>query len=293
MRGSHLKGNYPVTFRRVLVSVGDVRLFVDVDGAKLVPDGESMRERPTIVMLHGNGADHSPFKERFAPFSDFAQVIYYDHRGHGRSDDGEPDGWNLDQWADDLVALCDALGIDRPVVCGFSFGGNIALNYAMRYPDRPAKIIVVSCAARINPEASIRMYERLGGPDVAAVAARWYAAPAETMEEFLRVCRPYFSPNVGDPQIPARVVAPRHGVTEHFLGQEYLQHDYRDRVAAIRCPTLLLGGDLDPMVPIEEIEDMPGRMRPGIARVVRFPQAGHSLIGEHSTVIELVRDFVA
>jgi predicted esterase len=49
----------------MMVSVGDVRLFVDVDGAKLVPDGEAMRERPTIVMLHGNGADHSPFKENF------------------------------------------------------------------------------------------------------------------------------------------------------------------------------------------------------------------------------------
>jgi hypothetical protein len=49
----------------MMVSVGDVRRFVDVDGAKLVPDGEAMRERPTIVMLHGNGADHSPFKENF------------------------------------------------------------------------------------------------------------------------------------------------------------------------------------------------------------------------------------
>jgi pimeloyl-ACP methyl ester carboxylesterase len=44
----------------MLVSVGDVRLFVDVDGAKLVPDGKSMRERPTIVMVHGGpGADHT------------------------------------------------------------------------------------------------------------------------------------------------------------------------------------------------------------------------------------------
>jgi pimeloyl-ACP methyl ester carboxylesterase len=177
----------------MLVSVGDIRLFVDVDGAKFVPDGDVMRERPTIVMLHSNGADHSPFKEFFAAFTNFAQVVYYDHRGHGRSDAGEPDRWNLDQWADDLVALCDALGIDRPVVFGCSFGGNITLNYAIRYPDRPAKIIVASCAAHINTEASIRMYERLGGQDVAAVAARWYAAPSDTWEEFLAVCAPYWS----------------------------------------------------------------------------------------------------
>jgi pimeloyl-ACP methyl ester carboxylesterase len=167
----------------MLVSVGDIRLFVDVDGAKFVPDGDVMRERPTIVMLHGNGADHSPGKALFADLTDFAQVVYYDHRGHGRSEDGEPDSWNLNQWADDLVTLCDVLGIDRPVVFGVSFGGNIALNYAFRYPDRPAKLVVAVCGARIDPGASIRMYEELGGRDVAAAAARWYASPTGDVEE--------------------------------------------------------------------------------------------------------------
>ena len=224
----------------MLVWVGDIRLFVDVDGAKLVPDGDAMRERPTIVMLHGNGSDHSPFKALFADFTDFAQVVYYDHRGHGRSDDGESDRWTLDQWADDLVAVCDVLGIVRPVVYGVSFGGAIALNYAIRYPDHPAKLVLACSAGHINPDASIRMYERLGGPDVAAVAARWYAAPADTLDEFLRVCSPYFSPQPR-PEFAARAIAPHPGVTEHFLRHEYLQHDHRDRVGAIRCPTLFLG----------------------------------------------------
>ena len=167
-----------------------------------------MRERPTIVMLHGNGGDHSPFKEFFAAFSDFAQVVYYDHRGHGRSDDGEQDRWNLVQWADDLAALCEALGIDRPVVFGFSFGGAIALNYAIRYPDQPAKLVVACSAGHINPDASIRMYERLGGPDVAAVAERFYAAPADSWEELLAVCSPYWSPLPRRPELGARIVAP-------------------------------------------------------------------------------------
>jgi len=273
------------------VSVGDVRLFVDVDGAKLVQDGDLMRERPTVIMLHGNGADHSPFKEFFAAFAEFAQVVYYDHRGHGRSDDGEPDSWSLDQWADDLVALCHGLGIDRPVVFGVSFGGNITLNYAIRYPDHPAKIIVVGCAARINPDASIRMFERLGGPDVAAVAARFYASPADTWDEFLSVCSPYFSPLRGRrPEIGARIVS-RAAVTEYFLRHEYLQCDYRDQVSAIRCPTLLLAGELDPISPVQEIEDMASRMPVGLAGVVRFPDAGHG-VGGQPTVIDLVRDFV-
>jgi proline iminopeptidase len=85
----------------MLVSVGDVRLFVDVDGASLVPDGMSMRERPTIVLLHGTGGDHTSFKQNYAALTAFAQVVYYDHRGNGRSEAGSPDRWTLDQWADD------------------------------------------------------------------------------------------------------------------------------------------------------------------------------------------------
>ena len=67
----------------MFVSVGDVRLFVDVDGAKLVPEGMSMRERPTIVMVHGGpGFDHTPFKARYPSLTEIAQLVYYDHRGN-------------------------------------------------------------------------------------------------------------------------------------------------------------------------------------------------------------------
>ena len=98
----------------MLVSVGDVRLFVDVDGAKLVPHGMSMRERPTIILLHGGpGFDHTPHKELYAPLTEIAQLVYYDHRGNGRSESGPRERWTLDQWADDLRKLCDVLGIDR------------------------------------------------------------------------------------------------------------------------------------------------------------------------------------
>ena len=109
------------------VSVGDCRLYVDVEGLALVPDGPTMRERPTVVVLHGGpGFDHTGLKPDFGALTDVAQVVYYDHRGHGRSDRSGPDRWNLDQWADDLVALCDALGIEHPVVCGVSFGAIVA-----------------------------------------------------------------------------------------------------------------------------------------------------------------------
>src|SRR5438874_9665519 len=106
------------------VPVNGTHLYVDVEGPGLVVDGPAMRERPTVVLLHGGpGFDHSLFKPAYSQLADVAQVVYYDHRGNGRSDHGDPAEWNLDVWADDLHGLCEALGIERPIVLGWSFGG--------------------------------------------------------------------------------------------------------------------------------------------------------------------------
>jgi len=91
-----------------------VRLFVDVEGPGLVPDGPTMREKPTLICMHGGpGFDHSAYKPGFSRLADIAQIVYYDHRGHGRSDDRPSLEWKLDIWADDIVRLCDALGIEN------------------------------------------------------------------------------------------------------------------------------------------------------------------------------------
>jgi pimeloyl-ACP methyl ester carboxylesterase len=120
------------------MTVNGVRLFFDVEGAKLVPDGPVMREKPVLLMLHGGpGADHSIYRPAYSALADIAQIVYLDHRGNGRSEDGPKERWNLAQWGDDVRAFCDALGIVDPIVLGASFGGMAALAYATRHPDHP------------------------------------------------------------------------------------------------------------------------------------------------------------
>src|SRR5262245_50294626 len=104
------------------VLVNGVRLFFDVEGASLVPEGRTMREKPTLILLHGGpGLDHSIYKPTFSDLADIAQVIFLDHRGNGRSEPGSQQGWTLAQWADDVRGFCEALGIAHPIVFGASF----------------------------------------------------------------------------------------------------------------------------------------------------------------------------
>ena len=70
------------------VDIGDgVRLFVDIVGAGLEPTPDAMVTKPTLMLLHGGpGFDHSSFRPYFDRFADTHQVVYFDHRGQGRSD---------------------------------------------------------------------------------------------------------------------------------------------------------------------------------------------------------------
>ena len=149
------------------VSIGDVRLWFDVLNAGLVPEGPVMREKPVLLALHGGpGFDHTDFKGVLDPLCDVVQVVMYDHRGNGRSDDGDPALWNLARWGDDVRAFCAALGIERPFVLGWSFGGMVAQSYAARYPDEIAGLVLLSTAAQISEDAvrpGVRAARRRGG----------------------------------------------------------------------------------------------------------------------------------
>lgn len=277
------------------VSIGEVKLYVDVDGAGLVIDGSSMRERRTLLMLHGGpGIDHTPFKQDFfAPLTRVAQVVYYDHRGNGRSDRGDPSDWNLDRWADDVVALCEALGIEHPVVFGGSFGGFVALNYALRHPEHPAKLILSSTAARIDLERSAEMFEMLGGAEARDVAEAFWADPSEeSFREYQRVCMPLYTQRPQPPEVAARMTR-NLDVAAHFRHTGEMLFDYRDRLDAIQCPVLVMAGSLDPMVTIADARELAAALPSSTTRFVEFPTAGHMLaLEDPEAVIRLMVDFI-
>ena len=115
------------------ISLGDVRLWFDVSGPSVLADGDTTVDRPTIVAVHGGpGVDHTNVKAKLAPLAEYAQVVYYDQRGHGRSDHSTSEHWNLRTWADDLRRLCDALSLDKPVVLGTSFGESFLFSFHSR-----------------------------------------------------------------------------------------------------------------------------------------------------------------
>ncbi len=90
-------------------------------------------ERLVLVAVHGGpGLDHLTVKSALAPLAEDFQVVYFDLRGHGRSDHSSAEFWNMRTWADDLRRLCDALGLRKPVILGSIFGGDEAAAVVQR-----------------------------------------------------------------------------------------------------------------------------------------------------------------
>ena len=282
------------------VRVNGVRLFFDVEGASLVPDGPTMREKPTLVLLHGGpGMDHSSFKPRFSHLADIAQVVFLDHRGNGRSDPGPREAWTLAQWGDDVHAFCEALGIARPIVLGASFGGMVALAYATRHPEHPAKLILVSteAAGGRHLEQRVARFERLGGPEVGALARRRLLdgqMDAAMLEEWVRLAFPVYTRTPRDPAwVQRAIVNPEVHMWFTRPGGEGLTFNFFPMLQRIQCPTLVLGGEEDPMIPIVCQEEIAAALPPHLVRFERFPGCGHGVVADApERAMAVIREFI-
>lgn len=282
------------------VLVNGVRLFFDVEGAALMPDGPRLRRKPTLIVLHGGpGADHSTLKPWFARLADVAQVVWIDHRANGRSDDGPPAAETLAQWGDDIAGFCAALEIEKPIIYGLSFGGFVAQSAAIRHPELPSRLILASTACRSVFERKYDAFEAMGGPDARRAAERFWGGAidneAGVVDDWDRHCRPYYNTTPQDPEARSRVV--RRAATEARFFRangERWRMDFRADLARVRCPTLVLAGDRDPVTPLADAEEIAAHLPPGLMRYEVVRGAGHGPHRDRPEATEaILRSFIA
>jgi proline iminopeptidase len=287
----------------VRISLGDVSLWFDVSGPSVILQGDTTVERPVLVAVHGGpGLDHTTVKSALAPLADDFQVVYFDLRGHGRSDHSSAEFWNLRTWADDLRRLCDALGLRKPVILGSSFGGNVALTYAALFPGHPGGVILASTTGgHRDRQRVIEAFGRVGGPEAAAIIQRLYADDnqdnLDDQAEFIRVCYPLYSGTHGwaeeSRQWMARTIKSM-DVIAHYASHESQGFDPWSLLGAVRCPVLVLAGEDDPVCPLPVVEELASRLPAGTTRLVRLPGARHTIFRDRPDLaFPAVRNFAS
>jgi len=234
--------------------IRDTEIFFDVDGAALVPDGPRMREKPTAFLVHGGpGSDHTDSKVGCAPLAEKMQLVYFDHRGQGRSARGDPAKYNLDENVEDMEALRRYLGLGPIVSMGTSYGGMVAMAHAARYPSSVSHLILLATAShagyldrareivaqRGSPE-QISSYEDLLGGRIRT---------QETMRRYFEVMGPLYGCTY-DPVLAksgmARGIASPEALSLAYEPSGFLRKfDLRPELASITAATLILAGRHD------------------------------------------------
>ena len=275
------------------------QLWFDIEGLGLVPDGDTMRQRPTLVLMHGGpGGDHNGFKPAFSTMTDTCQVLYYDHRGQGRSDRSTPEQWNLDRWADDVVEMCAALGIERPFVLGLSFGGFVSQRLAARHPGFAAGHIFLSTAPFKDSTAIYAMFRQLGGPEAEAVAKEFWEAPTQEAmallaRQYVKVCGPLYTQAPGNHFLNKRTIN-TNDVLTHFNHTEAVGMNLLPEMVEVRDPVLIAHGELDPVTPMVGAERIAAALPPHLVRFERFAGSGHGVFrDEPDAFFDVLRSFIS
>jgi len=224
--------------------------FIDLGGTKLYYE-EKGSGHP-LVMIHGGGLDCHMWDDQFDVFASCYRVIRYDARNHGRSP-GVPQTFSHHE---DLHILMDRLNIKKSIVVGLSFGGYVAVDFALKYPERVSALILVSpgLTGYVFKSKAFLNYEEQYKK----------ASEAENLEmiveAFLRgwTDGPYRNPSQVNPAVRKKVQDMALRTLTNWnreSNEKRLQPPAIDRLSEIRVPTLAIVGSLD-MPGIFEIVDL-------------------------------------
>ncbi len=278
--------------------VRDTEIYFDVDGAGRVPEGATMRQRPVAFLSHGGpGADHTGFKPALAPLAAHMQLVYFDHRGHGRSARGDPVTYTLDDNVEDLEALRCYLGLGPIVSIGSSYGSKVAMAHAACYPHAVSHLVIVAAAAHGGSlERAKQIVAERGTPEQRRVCeALWTGTfkDAEEVRRYYEVMAPLYSRRydpVKTALAVARAIYEPEPMNRAFSG--FLRNlDLRPELGRITAPTLVMAGRHDWICPPEFSEEI-ARLIPG-AEMRIFENSSHTIrADEPQALIDAIAGFV-
>jgi len=269
-----------------------------INGAELVVEAFGPEDGPAMIVHHGApglGSRAEP-KRSFGPFADRMRVIVFDARGSGESSDDGP--FTHEQWVADVDAIREHFGYDKIVMAGGSYGGFIAMEYAIAHPHRVSALILRGTAAD-NSHNHLAI-ERARATD-RTVIPEWVIERIgtgnfesnEQLREYWKAILPLYDHNHDPAKDAAKLAATRFHYRTHnaAFGQNMPRYDLKPKLPSITCPTLVTVGRHDWRTPVEASQVI-ADLIPN-AQLVVFENSGHSpQLEEPELFQQVVRDFL-
>ena len=238
---------------------------------KVCVQGNHQNESAPVVLSHALGLNLSMWDPLAAELAAEHEVLRYDHRGHGGS--AVPAGpYSIDDLVDDAARLIREWGRGPVVWVGLSMGGMVGQGLAIRHPELISKLVLANTAAKY-PEASLAAWAQR----VAAVKAGGLEAIADTVME--RYFHAGFRATHTGAVAQARATLLRTNAAGYVAACHAVAGvNWLDRLAHIKCPTLILAGALDVGAPVALSEAMAAQIAG--SKLVVMPSASHLSVME-------------
>lgn len=259
-----------------------------IAGLHVVAVGSGM---PLLVAHGGPGLSHDLYRS-LDPLAEGRQLVFWDHRGHGRSE-RLPDGpLPMSLFADDLVAVADGLGIDRFAVFGHSFGGWAAQEAALRHPERiHALVLAGTTPGQLGATESPA--DDQGPPPPAELAALLGDRPATDAQLFdvYTALAPHFT-RTADPSALRDAIDPTLVSADAFgrVFDALSRWSSVDRLHRLRAPNLLIAGRFDDFCSVQQHERI--ARRAANSDLVVVDGVGHFSWLERPEVLDLIGDWL-
>jgi proline iminopeptidase len=255
---------------------------------------------PLVLMHGGPGADLYTLMS-FKPCADQFTLVFYDHRCNGRSGMADFSTLTWENLTADADGLRERLGFDQWAVLGHSFGGYVALEYALRYPNRLSHLVLVDTggASRWAQENAPEVLAKRGFPpdivDLSRCFLNGQIEPKEMFPDLMKLGKAY-NPHTHPAQMPHMILTGlqtrMRPETLIYAATHFLKGwSVMDRLHEIKTPTLIIAGRDDFQFPPEHQEELAARI-PN-SRLVIIDRAGHNPQDEQTAeVLRVVRDFL-
>ncbi len=258
------------------------------------------RGYPIALMHGGPGADLYTMMS-LKPCKDQFTLIFFDHRCNGRSEGAPVTSMTWENLTADADALREKLGFEKWAVLGHSFGGNVALEYALRYPERLSHLILVNSGGDyrwVRENAPALLAQRGFSPEIVDSGRRMLNGEIEPNEMFPTLMKlgKAYSPHISPWKIPHMILTGLQTKLQPsaliFAGTQLLRNwTVMDRLGEIKAPTLIIAGRKDFIYPPEHQQDL-AAMIPN-ARLALIDKSGHNPQDEQPAEVQrLIRDFL-
>ncbi len=249
---------------------------------------ERWGEGPPLLFFNGSGTSLATTRPMIEPYGERFQVAAHDQRGLGETG-VTPGPYEMADYAADGAALLDHLGWDRCRVVGVSFGGMVAQEFAVTYPERVERLALV-CTSPGGDFASYPLHTLADMDPAEAGAMRLTLIDTRYTPEFLaehdadRALAEFIAGGAAAP--PSDEV--QRGMAMQLDARS--RHDVVDRLGNVTCPTLVAGGQYDGIAPPANSEAIAARV-PGAE--IRLYEGGHMFFIQDPAAQPEILDFLA